>query len=80
MLSLMYVIRVDLVFLNTMLDNFKKLSGLEINAEKTLILPINCLDTLKLDISHLGFKFISSMPILGYQVSDYQNMSEINFK
>ena len=78
MLSLMYVIRVDLVFLNTMLD--KKLSGLEINEEKTLILPINCLDTLKLDISHLGFKFISSMPILGYQVSDYQNMSEINFK
>ena len=40
---------------------------------------INCPDSLELDISHLGFKVLSSMTILGYIVSNNQNMSEINF-
>ena len=56
------------------LDDFKKLSGLEINAEKTQILPINCPDSLELDISHLDFKVILSMTILGYIVSNNQNV------
>ena len=47
--------------------------------EKTQILPLNCPDSLELDILHLGFKVISSMTILGYLVSNNQNMSEINF-
>ena len=37
------------------LDDFKKLCGLEINAEKTQILSINCPENLERDTAHLGF-------------------------
>ena len=57
----------------------KNFQDLKLARKKTHILPINCPDSLKLDILHLGFIVVSSMTILGYVVSINQNMSEINF-
>ena len=60
----------------TILKNFLDFKK---NAEKTQIFPINCPDNLEPDTTHLGFKTVSTMTILGYHVSNCQDMSEINF-
>ncbi len=66
--------------LKQILQNFRKLSGLSCNLEKTCVMRIGNLEGDILEnIRDLGFSFIDEMVLLGFTLSNGNNLSELNF-
>ena len=67
----------NIINVKTILDNFGKLSGLIINAEKTQVLPINVTQDFAENIAETGFSIVKNLTILGLDISE--NFEETNF-
>ena len=61
------------------LIDFKKLSGLETNYEKTSILTLNCPALPPQIILDIGYTPVTQATILGFQVSTVSNMNVLNY-
>jgi hypothetical protein len=70
----------SLARLKKILSLFKKLSGLSCNVEKTCVMRIGNLEgEIPDDVKNLGFSFVDEMVLLGFTLSNVENMSLINF-
>jgi hypothetical protein len=66
--------------LKQILQNFRVLSGLSCNLEKTCVMRIGNLEgDIPEDIRDLGFSFVDEMVLLGFTLSNGNNLSELNF-
>ena len=66
--------------LKEILDSFKELSGLSTNYEKTAIMRIgNITDPMPAAIYALGFTVTEKIKLLGFTISNEDDISEINF-
>jgi hypothetical protein len=66
--------------LKEILEAFHKLSGLSCNVEKTSVMRIGNLDgEIDQEIINLGFSFVNDMVLLGFKLSNIENVEEINF-
>ena len=62
------------------MESFKKLSGLSTNYEKTAIMRIgNITGPMPAEISALGFTVTEKIKLLGFTISNEDDISEINF-
>ena len=59
--------------------DFKKLSGLETNYEKTSILTLNCPALSPQIITDIGYTPVTQATILGFQVSTVSDMNVLNY-
>ena len=62
------------------LRDFKNLSGLETNYEKTSILTLNCPTLPPHIISEIGYTPVTQATILGFKVSTVSDMNVLNFE
>ena len=69
----------NIINVKTILDNFGKLSGLIINAEKTQVLPINVTQDFAENIAETGFSIVKNLTILGVDISENFDLEETNF-
>ena len=66
--------------LKEILDSFKELSGLSTNYEKTAIMRIgNITDPKPAEIYALGFTVTDKIKLLGFTISNEDNITKINF-
>jgi hypothetical protein len=66
--------------LKQILQNFRQLSGLSCNLEKTCVMRIGNLEgDIPDNIRDLGFSFVDEMVLLGFTLSNINNLSELNF-
>ena len=66
--------------LKQILQNFRILSGLSCNVEKTCVMRIGNLEgEIPENIRNLGFSFVDEMVLLGFTLSNGNNLSELNF-
>ena len=65
--------------LKTILGNFKRLSGLSTNYDKTIIMHIGDLSgEINDDIKGLGFRIVDSFKLLGFHISNTGVHSRLN--
>jgi hypothetical protein len=70
----------SLAKLKEILEAFRAISGLSCNVEKTSIMRIGNLDgDVDPEIVNLGFSFVNKMVLLGFTLSNTENLEEINF-
>jgi uncharacterized protein (UPF0128 family) len=70
----------SLARLKKILTDFRILSGLSCNVEKTCVMRIGNLDgEVTNDIKDLGFAFVDEMVLLGFKLSNNGNMLSLNF-
>ncbi len=70
----------SLAKLKEILESFRTLSGLSCNVEKTSVMRIGNLDgEVDQEIVNLGFSFVNDMVLLGFKLSNTENLEEINF-
>ena len=62
------------------MEEFRKLSGLSRNVEKTFVMRTGDLSgDIPAEILELGFRFVEKVKILGFKVSNSQEWDENNF-
>ncbi len=67
--------------LKQVLDNFRTLSGLSCNLEKSFVMRIGNLNgTISDDILGLGFNFVDKITLLGFTLQNYGNISSTNYE
>ncbi len=67
--------------LKSVLDNFRVLSGLSCNLEKSFVMRIGNVDgDIPDDIVHLGFTFTNKIELLGFTLNNYGNVNTANFE
>jgi hypothetical protein len=70
----------SLAKLKEILEAFRILSGLSCNVEKTSVMRIGNLEgEVDPEIVNLGFSFVDKMVLLGFTLSNNENLEEINF-
>ena len=66
--------------LKRILGNFRTLSGLKTNYEKTGLMRIGDLSgEIDQEITNLGFKLEMEIKLLGFIISNKKNISDLNF-
>ena len=68
----------NIIHIKEILLDFKKLSGLETNYEKTSILTLNCPALTEQVIKDIGYTPVMQATILGFQVSTVSDMNTLN--
>ncbi len=67
--------------LKTVLDNFRKLSGLSCNLEKSFVMRIGNIEgDIPDNIASLGFTFTNKIELLGFTLNNYGNVETANFE
>jgi hypothetical protein len=67
--------------LKSVLDNFRVLSGLSCNLEKSFVMRIGNVDgDIPEDIVNLGFTFSNKIELLGFTLNNYGNVNNANFE
>jgi hypothetical protein len=70
-----------LLSLRNILQQFKTLSGLSTNYEKTALMRIGCLGgALSQDIINLGFSVVDKIKLLGFTINNSGNINALNFE
>jgi hypothetical protein len=70
----------SLARLKVILTEFKKLSGLSCNVEKTCVMRIGNLNgEIEQEILDLGFTFVDCMTLLGFKLTSTGNILSLNF-
>jgi hypothetical protein len=67
--------------LKSVLDNFRKLSGLSCNLEKSFVMRIGNIDgDIPDNIANLGFSFANKIDLLGFTLNNYGNIATANYE
>ena len=69
----------NIIDVKQILLDFKKLTGLETNTQKTTVLALNCPALLQQIIKDIGYQPVAQATILGFQVSTVSDMNTLNY-